>query len=187
MDQNDAIADCGSNETSFSPLKLVFRSKYQFSDKRIMRVNACPQTYFKTDCDTKWYLTKVNNKQSYHFKVIYFERDIDVSFAVVSKPRIDNIEFVTFILGALGSWIGFSFVGINPIPHLLQIDGNQINHKNGESNNQQIKRELIRVTQDSKKMKVEMESIKNDKIRNENTIELLKQAMIDIMYRIRDV
>lgn len=38
------------------------------------------------------------------------------SFSIISKPKIDDVDLITHILGALGSWIGFSFWGINPIP-----------------------------------------------------------------------
>lgn len=47
-------------------------------------------------------------------------------------PRIDTISYVTYILGAIGSWIGFSFIGINPIPNFIKIDPNQ-NFTNGDN------------------------------------------------------
>lgn len=37
-------------------------------------------------------------------------------FVIQSKPRIDNIDYVTYIFGTFGSWIGFSFLMLNPIP-----------------------------------------------------------------------
>ena len=46
--------------------------------------------------------------------------DDDPSFEMESKPRINAIDFITYIFGALGSWIGFSFLVINPVPWVLK-------------------------------------------------------------------
>ena len=42
------------------------------------------------------------------------------SFVIESKARIDNIDYVTYIFGAMGSWIGFCFLQINPIPIIFK-------------------------------------------------------------------
>ena len=42
------------------------------------------------------------------------------SFWIESKPRIDNIDYVTYIFGALGSWIGFSFIQLNRVGIFFQ-------------------------------------------------------------------
>lgn len=55
---------------------------------------------------------------------IYPNDGNEPSFTLESKPRIDNIDYVTYILGALGSWLGFSFLGVNPIPYLLKVASN---------------------------------------------------------------
>lgn len=55
---------------------------------------------------------------------IYVRPSIHPSFRIVSKPRIDGIDIVTYVLGALGSWIGFSFLQMNPFPFLLKIKEN---------------------------------------------------------------
>lgn len=44
------------------------------------------------------------------------------SYKIRSKPMINDIDFLTFIFGALGSWLGFSFLLINPIPHLFKVN-----------------------------------------------------------------
>ena len=33
-----------------------------------------------------------------------------------SQIKIDDVDFVTYIFGALGTWFGFSFLMINPLP-----------------------------------------------------------------------
>ena len=35
-------------------------------------------------------------------------------------------EHVTYILGSLGAWLGFSVVGINPIPDIFRIKSNKV-------------------------------------------------------------
>ena len=47
------------------------------------------------------------------------------SYMIESKPRIDHIDYITYILGALGSWLGFSFLSINPIPYILKMKEEQ--------------------------------------------------------------
>lgn len=42
------------------------------------------------------------------------------SFLIESKPRIDNIDYVTYIFGALGTWVGFCFLQLNPIGIFFQ-------------------------------------------------------------------
>ena len=39
---------------------------------------------------------------------------------IVSRPKIENIDYMTYILGALGSWIGFSFIRLNPVNKFLR-------------------------------------------------------------------
>lgn len=41
------------------------------------------------------------------------------SIRIESKSKIDFIEYFTFTLGALGSWLGFSFIGCNPVSLLF--------------------------------------------------------------------
>ena len=47
--------------------------------------------------------------------------DTSPSFMMESKARINVIDFITYIMGALGSWIGFSFLLINPVPIIFKI------------------------------------------------------------------
>lgn len=48
------------------------------------------------------------------------------SFFIKSKPRIDDIDYITYILGSLGAWLGFSFIAINPIPYFLRKNDNKM-------------------------------------------------------------
>lgn len=43
------------------------------------------------------------------------ERSNNPSQNIESKPKIEHVDYLTYILGALGSWIGFSFLQLNPV------------------------------------------------------------------------
>lgn len=58
-----------------------------------------------------------------------------------SKPRIDNIDYVTYIFGALGSWFGFSFIQLNPVGIFLQ--RRDITISNHNTNNLLVSRNRI--------------------------------------------
>lgn len=66
--------------------------------------------------------------------------DTEPSFVIKSKPRIDNIDYVTYIFGAFGAWLGFSFISINPVPYLFQIKKGKTKISNPHSNQIEIKR-----------------------------------------------
>lgn len=53
--------------------------------------------------------------------VIHFRPTNQPSCNLTSKTRIEKINLTTYISGALGSWIGFSFAGINPVPFFAQV------------------------------------------------------------------
>ena len=149
-DSDDAIATRDSNQTHVSPLKVVRETDVKFmnsSTKWTMTIK--PGDDFKPDCNQRLFLTRLRTTEpGYRKSSILFVPDTDVSFSVISKPKIDNIDYVTYILGALGSWIGFSFIGINPIPHLLQMPREAsvtpINHSICKLRFQQLKLDSIK-------------------------------------------
>lgn len=149
VDKIDAIADCmdvklrkNYNGTYVSKNRLITKSNHKFYKYSIgyNNTNECESQLNHSDCIHHYYLTEVKPPKYYdtynpHI-VLSVDEDTSASFTIVSKPRIDNIDYVTYILGALGSWIGFSFIGINPIPFLLTMKSNAIhtteNHRTDE-------------------------------------------------------
>ena len=135
------------------------------------------------------------DKPQNYFSVVTFVLDTDASFSVISKPKIDDIDYVTYILGALGSWIGFSFIGINPIPHLFEKEGVNyaISHKSCHSNIKFIRRELIQSKRESIKMKQELNRIKQKSKQEIESLKLeqsresaqIKRALVQITHKIR--
>ena len=142
-DKNNAIASCSERITGKTPEKgfvshsrTAWREKYENSSLRISHVEYrersfekvdadCVERNFKEECLQRLYLTQIVNRKvtvstGKSELIIAVLPDLDASYNVISKPKIDNIDYVTYILGAMGSWIGFSFIGINPIPHLIK-------------------------------------------------------------------
>lgn len=99
---------------------------------------------------------------------LIFEKgeDNDPSFTIKSKPRIENIDYVTYILGALGSWIGFSFAGINPVPIFLIIEETKTEGTNRKNTK-------IELTQSKKQIACLKRAILYDRERNDKLFRYL--------------
>lgn len=69
------------------------------------------------------------------------------SYFTRSQAKIQDVDFVTYIFGALGTWLGLSFWSINPIPFLFSaVDQSEVIDNNLTPSNhslQQFKRNLI--------------------------------------------
>lgn len=94
----------------------------------------CHELNPKLDCHQHIYLTELAriDTKSYPSKKllrISGQKSKYLSFTIISKARIEDIDFVTFILGALGAWIGFSFISVNPVPTLFK----SINNKSSDT------------------------------------------------------
>ena len=93
-------------------------------------IKSCEERNKNLDCISRVYLTKigipskVDTSDILDDKTISFhiENDENPSFLIKSKAKIDTKDYVTYIFGALGAWIGFLFIGINPIPYLIQTE-----------------------------------------------------------------
>ena len=108
------------------------------------------------------------------YVAIWPEEGKEPSFTLVSKPRIDNIDYVTYILGALGSWLGFSFLGINPVPYLLTVatPSNQVQDLSNQSNSSnyifslsnRVARNETKCNKSKQELKIDLESQKEQQI-----------------------
>lgn len=90
-------------------------------------VNECKNQYSKyDDCHSEIVFTCVSIEKNPSSNntgkiLLWIDPGHIPSYGIQSKPRIDPIDFITYILGALGSWLGFSFLACNPIPYLLRL------------------------------------------------------------------
>lgn len=111
------------NDTDLHNYKTMF---YQYLHANTMpkeEFETCMKKYLEIDCDrqmhfSKAYIRDSRNKGSTMFSLRVI--DNDASYFILSKPRIGMIDFVTYVLGALGSWVGFSFIALNPVPFICK-------------------------------------------------------------------
>ena len=122
-------------------------------------------------CSQVIYLTQASSHTADAFReplvVVRLVKGSEPSFDIESKPRIDNIDYVTYILGAMGSWLGFTFIGINPVPYLLQTtDGKATSRSAGDRN---VQRELTRLRRISTQAQNKISDMKADAIHEKNS------------------
>lgn len=128
FDRTDAFESCLSKQNFFGDRKVLWYDSYSesngsygYSPRNIFQLQkSCQELTKNPDCEYKFYLNNLE-RGGLNPHSIYFEKDVDTSFMVTSKPRIDDIDYVTYILGALGSWLGFSFLGCNPVPYIMSM------------------------------------------------------------------
>lgn len=122
-------------------------------------------------CSQVIYLTQASSHTADAFReplvVVRVVKGGEPSFDIESKPRIDNIDYVTYILGAMGSWLGFTFIGINPVPYLLQTaDGEATSRSAGDRN---VQRELTLLRRINTQAQKQISDMKADAIHGKNS------------------
>ena len=87
-------------------------------------LNECKNQYSKyDDCHSEIVFTYVSIEKNPSSKntgkiLLWIDPGHIPSYGIKSKPRINPIDFITCILGALGSWLGLA---CNPIPYLRRL------------------------------------------------------------------
>lgn len=88
----------------------------------------CSKIMNRPDCKYKLIVTRTN-------KVVYDTDTIEATLAIImgaaldpsmslgSKERINNIDFLCFIMSAAGAWLGLSVLSINPLPYIMSPRG----------------------------------------------------------------
>lgn len=141
--------------------------------------------YDKMDCRRKAYFTIVDRVVSYkdakQMRALNIDatKSADPSFVIESKPRVDDIAFVTYIFGALGTWVGFSFLVLNPVPYFVRVNEGPFPENNNQTNQvmsegsslefnrlknriSTLEREKIVIKSESQKQKIDIEALKNE-------------------------
>ena len=137
MRKEDALYSCTNDKTiidqnSASDLK-IFRQGVNYSgmDKVFgyaMFHNSCLATVKKDDCEITSSFSTVEMKNGYRDGWSIEQRwSEDPSFEIKSQPKIEDIDFITYICGACGTWIGFSFLMLDPTPWIFQYQKNDTN------------------------------------------------------------
>lgn len=142
LNQLNAIVDCLDSRinitNTISQYHFVMKNDIRYYNRSIDYVirrpdselwrshfGFCNSLHRDPDCKEIVHLTESRLAESKpdHKPKVYLRpgTDKNPSFTRVSKPRIGTIDYVTYVLGALGAWIGFSFIAINPVPYFLSI------------------------------------------------------------------
>ena len=172
-----AIARCVhdtfiGNQSLYTNYDLIDENNYVYQNRRYKFVGSgdvknCKDKYSQSSCKETVYFNQINmirkdDKAVFNrskFNINARGDDISPSFIMESKARIGLIDLITYIMGALGSWIGFSFFMINPIPFIFKIRDNAISDSEAtpsDSNRDEIS-DINR--QDSNRMKSRIRSI----------------------------
>lgn len=127
-DQYSTIHDCYRNKTNMIPLQysLIENKKHNLDMKIDLKPNMkimdkCSRRYSNSDClSNKFYtstkLTRANDTGTTRAIIMITQFAHHASFIIVSKPRIDHIDYFSFILGTFGAWLGLSVLSLNPFP-----------------------------------------------------------------------
>ena len=130
QDRDDAINECidiqmiASRNKSYRMKIFKQRVPYLPAKPVDKEREKCTDRYQNKDCYTKILFTKINirdQKKEKERTSFYYSVDVtgDPSFNIKSQAKIALIDFICYILGACGTWFGFSFLMLNPAPHLL--------------------------------------------------------------------
>ena len=69
-----------------------------------------------TESQTEIYINHHNRNDT-----IYYQTKSDKpSFEIISKAKIERVDFFTYVFGAFGTWLEFSFLVINTVPALFE-------------------------------------------------------------------
>ena len=137
MDRNDAINSCmndiGVKKNKVGNYVKIFKMAADYDTTPLPQYRKyCTNKFHNLDCVSVNILTKIRHEksrpvsnQTYLYQAELYEDQLiefdvllseDPSFQVVSQPKILMIDYITYVLGACGTWFGFSFLILNPLP-----------------------------------------------------------------------
>ena len=131
-DNFDAINYCYNQRTGGNVLNNVniYSSDSRYFNSTVGSYNEsvhndCSKLFYRSDCDrnvtyTRSSLTTIGTGLSVTYCLKLSSQD--PSFVIQSKEKIDLIDYVSFILGTFGTWLGISFLSLNPIPRLFVVN-----------------------------------------------------------------
>lgn len=76
----------------------------------------CSRRIIFPDCFQTIFISKVMQETGIGLPGVVPVQETDPSFIIYSRPSIDMIDFVTYIFGAFGAWLGVSMAMLNPVP-----------------------------------------------------------------------
>lgn len=115
---------------------------WSVSGKRIDENSSkCERINHNTDCTQNTVYTTVRKQ---HMKSPNLTMSFSIllkpqnpSFSIESKPRIDNIDYFSFVLGTIGAWLGVSALSFNPVP-LFVVSNEYVNSAKSKSKDSHV-------------------------------------------------
>lgn len=77
-------------------------------------VDNCRMNCPWNECETKVTITCLGESSHWNYIMIYLMLPNTASIVVENHPKMVTIDYITFLLSCLGTWLGFSFLGSNP-------------------------------------------------------------------------
>ena len=204
LNRLDAVSDC-LNEGMFRKYGLSRMKIFDFSsyhDGRyhkyanytlsitndIEKSNECYKRYPSEDCHSELTYTDIDKitgsghtNYSYSIKRIAVRQLLSTkaSYKAENHAQIDPVDFVTYIFGAAGTWFGFSFMTIEPVPLIEWIieqvkKRNKISITTNAQGVRENKHNIESLTKMLEGFKEEMNAIKSDTELMKNDTELMK-------------
>lgn len=110
------------NETAVDYPMIGYPLEQDTVDAINLMSNECKKIYHQPDCDHETIFTRttIDSKNSIylkmHLNMFRFSQSMseNPSYKIQSQPKIENVDFLTYILGAFSTWFGFSFIFFNP-------------------------------------------------------------------------
>lgn len=96
-------------------------ANYPVTAASLLDVKECQELYPQKDCDEVFTFTEVvedSEKLNYFDdKEILIQHRLSMvpSYIVSNQVKIENVDYVTYIFGAAGTWFGFCFLMVNPV------------------------------------------------------------------------
>ena len=131
IDRRDAVEECVNRDMisnrNISNQYKIFTQEYNHRISRgpsveedICIYNRCEKEIRSKDCHEQVHFTSISIIRRIHgFGGVVQKFSKYPSFYIESHSKIDDIDFITYIFGAMGTWFGFSFLMINPFQYIL--------------------------------------------------------------------
>lgn len=125
-DKFDTIQTCIENITveDFDKLSRtrIFTSgndnqQFMFPDSNTTKF--CHSLIPYDDCHRQTHILAYHNLPDRTIDTFHRLFSDESSYEIVSQAKIDDIDYVTYIFGAMGTWFGFSFLMMNPFGYFL--------------------------------------------------------------------
>lgn len=146
-DKNDAVDYCVevlcNKLYNSSSSKTFFTIGNDFESSIVPTVNMtkhCNDRHFRDNCHHETHFDTVigSDKSTADFKLFEIQASDVASYVIVSNPKMDNIDYVTYVFGALGTWFGFSFLMINPVDLVFKQSNNLVDPVTDQSDTSTI-------------------------------------------------